>query len=130
MASYLLDTCVALWHFEGNPRISPELRDVLTDPVNELFLSDVSILEIVIKHRLGKLPLPKPPSRIIRPLARKHLMDILPLSTAAIFRLESLPDLHRDPFDRILIGQALECGFPLVTPDPMIRQYDVPTFWV
>ncbi len=130
MASYLLDTCVALWHFEGHSRISPELRDVLTDPTNELYLSDISILEIVIKHRLGKLPLPASPSRIIRPLADKHLMDILPLTTAAIFRLESLPDLHRDPFDRLLIGQALECRFDLITPDPLIRQYDVKSFWV
>jgi PIN domain nuclease of toxin-antitoxin system len=129
MASFLLDTCVALWHFGGDSRISPALRDVLTDPANELYLSDVSILEIVIKNRLGKLPLPAPPSRIVRPLAARHLMDILPLTTAAIFRLESLPDLHRDPFDRLLIGQALECRFKLITPDPLIRQYDVPVFW-
>jgi PIN domain nuclease of toxin-antitoxin system len=130
MASYLLDTCVALWHFGGDSQISSELRDVLTDPANDLYLSDVSILEIVIKHRLGKLPLPAPPSRIIRPLADKHLMDILPLTTSAIFRIESLPDLHRDPFDRLLIGQALECRIALITPDPLIRPYNVKTFWV
>jgi PIN domain nuclease of toxin-antitoxin system len=129
MASYLLDTCVALWHFEGHARISADLREVLTDPSNDLYLSDVSILEIVIKHRIGRFPLPRPPSRIIRPLARKHLMDILPLTTAAIFRLESLTDLHRDPFDRLLICQALEHRIELITPDPLIRQYDVRSFW-
>ena len=129
MASYLLDTCVALWHFEGHSRISPDLREVLTDPSNDLYLSDVSILEVVIKNRIGKLPLPHPPSRIIRPLAAKHLMDILPLTTTAIFRLESLPDLHRDPFDRLLICQAFDCHLELITPDPLIRQYDVRSFW-
>jgi PIN domain nuclease of toxin-antitoxin system len=130
VASYLLDTCVALWHFEGNATISNKLRELLTDPTHDLYLSDVSVLEIVIKHRLGKLPLPRPPSRIVRPLAQKHLMEILPLSTPEIFRLEALPDLHRDPFDRLLICQALELRLDLITPDPLIRQYDVPTLWL
>jgi PIN domain nuclease of toxin-antitoxin system len=129
MASYLLDTCVALWHFEGHARISAGLREVLTDPANELHLSDVSILEIVIKYRLGKLPLPRPPSRLVRPLALKHMMEILPLATSAILRLESLPDLHRDPFDRLLVCQALDRRLEIITPDPLIRQYDVPTAW-
>ena len=129
MASYLLDTCVALWHFDGNARISADLRDVLTDPSNDLYLSDVSVLEIVIKHRIGKLPLPRPPSRLVRPLALKHMMDILPLATSAIFRLESLPDLHRDPFDRLLVCQALDNRLELITPDPLIRQYEVRTLW-
>lgn len=130
MASYLLDTCVALWHFEGSARISADLRDVLTDPSNDLYLSDISILEIVIKHRIGKLPLPRPPSRIARPLAMKHLMDILPLTTSAVFRLESLPDLHRDPFDRLLVCQALDSRLELITPDPLVRQYCVRTLWL
>lgn len=130
MAAYLLDTCVALWHFEGHPSISPELRETLTDLRHDLYLSDVSILEIVTKNRLGKLPLKRPPSRIIRPLAAKHAMDILPLTTEAVFRLETLPDLHRDPFDRLLICQAAVSRMTLVTPDPLIRQYDVPTLWI
>jgi PIN domain nuclease of toxin-antitoxin system len=129
MASYLLDTCVAIWYFQGHDRISPGLRDVLTDPLNDLYLSDVSILEIVIKHRLGKLPLSQPPSQIILPLARKHLMESLPLTTEAIFTLENLPDLHRDPFDRLLVCQALTHHLELVTPDPAIHQYDVDSLW-
>lgn len=130
MASYLLDTCVALWHFEGSDRISPGLREMLTEPTNDLLLSDVSILEMVIKFSIGKLPLPRPPSRIVRPLALKHMMDILPLATSAIFRLEALPELHRDPFDRLLVCQALDSRLELITPDPLIRQYDVRTVWL
>ena len=129
MASYLLDTCVAIWYFEGSGRISGDLRGVLIDPSNELYLSDVSVLEIVIKYRLGKLPLPRPPSQLIGPLARKHLMEPLGLAVAAIFELESLPDLHRDPFDRLLICQARVNRLELVTPDPLIRQYDIPSLW-
>ena len=129
MASYLLDTCVALWHFEGSDRISPELREVLTNPANDLYLSDVSVLEIVIKYRLGKLPLPRPPSRLVPVLARKHLMVTLVLRTSAVFRLESLPALHQDPFDRLLVCQALDARLELVTPDPLVQKYDVPWFW-
>lgn len=68
MASYLLDTCVALWHFVGSTRIPAAVREALTDPANDLLLSDVSLLEIVTKHRIGKLPLPDLPSRVIPPV--------------------------------------------------------------
>ncbi|MEI6809719.1 MAG: type II toxin-antitoxin system VapC family toxin [bacterium] len=127
--AYLLDTCVALWFFEGSANIPVPVRNVLTDPSEDLLLSDVSILEIVIKYRLGKLPLDAAPSRIILPLARKHSIDILPLSTSAIFQLEGLKDFHRDPFDRLLVAQALAHQMTLVTPDPLIRQYPVHSLW-
>ncbi len=130
MATYLLDTCVALWIFEGSPRISPDLRDRLTDPSHDLLLSDASLLEIVIKHGLGKLPLPRPPSELIPTLAARHMMDPLPLSAADIWRIEKLSGLHRDPFDRLLVAQALERGLELVTPDPKIQEYDVPVLWM
>jgi PIN domain nuclease of toxin-antitoxin system len=127
--AYLLDTCVALWFFEGNPRIPLPVREILTDPAEDVWLSDVSILEIVIKHRLGKLRLAAAPSRVILPLAEKHLLDILPLSTEAIFEFEHLADRHRDPFDRLLVAQALTHRLTLVTPDPVIRQYPARTLW-
>ena len=129
MAAFLLDTCVALWYFDGSPRLPQAVLGTLRDPSHDVYFSDVSVLEIVIKHRLGKLPLPQPPSRLLPPLARKHVLESLPLGAAAIFRLEALPDLHRDPFDRILIGQALAHHLTLVTPDPLIHQYRVATFW-
>ncbi|MBA7639718.1 hypothetical protein ES703_47378 [subsurface metagenome] len=126
---FLLDTCTALWYFEGSDRIGSRLRDTLTDLQNELFLSDVSILEIVIKHQLGKLSLERSPSQILLPLAEKHLMDILPLTSEAIFVMEKLPLLHRDPFDRLLIAQAQTHDLILLTPDPLFRQYDVNMRW-
>jgi PIN domain nuclease of toxin-antitoxin system len=126
---YLLDTCVAIWFFEGSEKIYIDLRAILRDPSNEVYVSDVSILEVVIKHGLGKLQLPYAPSHVLPPLIRRHAMGILPLTTGAIFRLERLPSLHRDPFDRLLVAQALEHRLTLVTPDPLVRQYPVPNIW-
>ncbi len=125
----LLDTCVALWFFEGSDRIGPRLKNILTNISNDLYFSDVSILEVVIKYQIGKLKLERPPSLILLPLAQKHLMDILPLTTAVIFEMEKLPLLHRDPFDRLLIAQALIHDLVFVTPDHLIRQYNVKTHW-
>jgi len=126
---YLLDTCVALWFFTGSDEIPPVVMRRLVDPNTELYLSDVSLLEIGIKYSIGKLVLSKPPSRMIPTLREKHGMDPLPLVPAAIFRLEALPLLHRDPFDRLLIAQALVHDLALVSPDPLIRAYTLPVMW-
>ena len=126
---YLLDTCVAIWYFEGSPEIPKGLLGELRDFSNDVLLSDISVLEIVIKYGLGKLPLPSPPSRVILPLAAKHGFELLPLCTEAVFGLEDLPHLHRDPFDRLLISEARLHGLTLITPDPLIRQYDVNVCW-
>jgi PIN domain nuclease of toxin-antitoxin system len=126
---FLVDTCVAVWFFEGSDEIPEEIVDPLADDANDVLMSDVSVLEIVIRHAIGKFPLPGPPSTLLPALAREHHFEVLPLSTADIFRLERLPLLHRDPFDRLLIAQAMENGLTLVTPDPQIRRYKVRTLW-
>jgi len=126
---YLLDTCTLIWMFEGSDRIGAHLRAELTDLNNEVYYSDVSLLEIVIKYQLGKLQLPKPPSSLIAPLARHHQVDLLPHDTHTILGLEKLPLLHRDPFDRLLVSQAKQHGLTLVTPDPKIQQYDFRWHW-
>ena len=127
---FLLDTCTLIWVFEGSDRIGTLLRDELTDPANDLYFSDTSLLEIIIKHQLGKLPLPKPPSALVRGLARKHAIEPWPHDWATLERLESLPLLHRDPFDRLLVAQAMAQGLTLVSPDPKIQAYDVRWRWV
>ena len=126
---FLLDTCTLIWVFEGSKKIDAELRADLTDLGNEVFFSDVTLLEIIIKYQLGKLALPKPPSTLILPLARRHMIDLWPHDTATVVGLEKLPLLHRDPFDRLLVSQARAHGLTLVTPDPKIQQYDLRWRW-
>jgi len=125
----LLDTCALIWFFAGSDRINHRLRSLLTDPGNDLRMSDVSVLELVIKHKLGKLGWEQSPSRLLPVLARKHRLNSEPLTAQAIYYLEVLPWLHRDPFDRLLIAQAVTSNYLLVTPDPLIRSYSVKTIW-
>lgn len=129
MNGYLLDTCVALWYFAGDSKISEVLCNSLRDLRTRLFFSDVSLLEIVIKYQLGKLPLPAQPSKILPKWIEAHGMEILPVSSATILQLEALPSLHRDPFDRLLVCQALVHELTLITPDPLIKRYTVPVLW-
>ena len=126
----LLDTCTALWYFAGDRHRIPEaVRDVLTTLDHDLFLSDVSILEISIKYRIGKLRLSGPPSKTIPRWVESHDIALLPIVTQAIFRLESLPDIHGDPFDRILVAQAMTHEMTIVTPDRHIAAYPAPVLW-
>ena len=98
-------------------------------PANDVFLSAVSAWEIAVKHALGKLPLPDPPSRYVPKQRASRGIAPLPLDEDAALHLSLLPELHRDPFDRMLICQALAAGMLIVTPDPEIARYPVRTLW-
>jgi len=126
----LLDTHIFLWFISDDKRLSANLRDQVSHPHNEVYLSVVSVWEAVIKQQLGKLPLPKPAS-IYLPLQReRHGIVSLPLAETAVARLADLPLLHRDPFDRILICQAIDAELTLMTRDEAIRAYPVKVFEV
>lgn len=125
----LVDTCTFLWLAAGARELSPEAKAVCVDPDNDVFLSAVSSWEIAIKFRLGRLPLPMPPHKYV-PARRQWLgLDPLPLDEDAAAHTHLLPDLHRDPFDRGLIAQAILGGLTIATPDPLITAYPVPTLW-
>ena len=125
----LLDTAAFLWAVSDDPEFSQEAREVFTNPGNEIYLSSVSAWEIAVKHALGKLPLPEPPGRFV-PLQRKqHGIDPLQLDEDAALHLSRLPLLHRDPFDRMLVCQAIVNHLTILTPDELIQQYPVPTIW-
>jgi PIN domain nuclease of toxin-antitoxin system len=121
----LLDTCIFLWFISGDRRLPEPLREAIRDPANAVHLSVVSLWEIIVKHQLGKLPLPHPPDRYIPEQRERHLIASLPLEEDSVARLQQLPPLHRDPFDRMLICQALTHGFTLLTVDDKIRAYPV-----
>lgn len=125
----LLDTCTFLWLITDDPALSRKARDLYLDPVNEAYLSTVSVWEIEVKFGLGKLPLPQSPERLIPEQREQHGIAKLPLEEEAVFYLSRLPSLHRDPFDRMLICQAIQHELTLLTPDPLITQYAVKTTW-
>lgn len=98
----------------------------IRDPANEVCLSVASVWESVIKYALGKLPLPAPPALYLPQQRAAHRIASLLIEEADLVELASLPALHRDPFDRILISQARHHGFTLVTVDDAVRAYPVP----
>ena len=125
----LLDTCTFLWIITGSRELSPAAAKVFTDPANEILLSVVSVWELSVKHSLGKLPMPASLDRFVLEQREKHGITVLPLEERAVYHLHKLPVLHRDPFDRMLICQAIEHDCVLLTPDPLIAQYPVRTQW-
>lgn len=124
----LLDTHIFLWYVSRDSQLSPAMVDAIRNPSNTVFVSVVAVWESVIKHSLGKLPLPELPSLYL-PLKRDaHGFTSLPIEEAAMQYLSQLPPLHRDPFDRMLIAQALQYDLTLVTADAQVRAYPVSCF--
>lgn len=124
----LLDTHIFLWFISGDTRLRQDMRDAIEDAANEVFLSPVSIWEAMVKYQIGKLPLPQTPE-IYLPLQReKHSIASLPLDEASIVKLARLPQIHRDPFDRMLICQAIHHSLSVLTVDPIFQNYPVKLF--
>ena len=125
----LLDTCTFLWLAGGGRLLSAAAAQAMRDPSNEVFLSAVSTWEIILKHRMGRLPLPESPERLIPTERRLRGVAALAFDEDSAFQGLRLPQLHRDPFDRMLIAQAIALGLAIVTPDPLITQYPVRVIW-
>jgi len=123
----LLDTQVALWAWAQPHRIPANLHAAITDSVNEVAFSQVSTWEIQIKHGLGRLTLPERPEQFLPPAIERSGFDYLPIQDAAILFLDRLPGYHRDPFDRLLIAQALTGHYHLATADEQVLRYPVLT---
>jgi PIN domain nuclease of toxin-antitoxin system len=113
----------------GSAKLSPQARRILSNKKNRLFLSSASAWEITIKAELGKLPLPIQADRYVAEVRRLRDVETLPLSEAAVTHLIGLPIHHRDPFDRILVCQALEHRLAIITPDREIARYAVEVIW-
>ncbi len=121
----LLDTCEFLWLISGDPSLPPATKQEIQNPQNEIFLSVVSLWEIIIKHGLGKLPLPEAAESYIPTQREKHGILSLYLRESAVKRLRALPALHRDPFDRMLICQTQDEDMHSASSDPIIARYPV-----
>jgi PIN domain nuclease of toxin-antitoxin system len=125
MRRILLDTHVFLWLLIGDPRLSARACSVLRDPSHQVFLSVASLWEILVKHQIGKLPLPAPPEIYVPAQRDRHRIASLDIDEGSVLELASLPQLHRDPFDRLLICQARRHGLEIATLDDAIRAYPV-----
>jgi PIN domain nuclease of toxin-antitoxin system len=121
----LLDTHVFLWFISGDERLPAGMRNSIRDIENEVYLSVVSLWEAIVKHHLGKLSLPQAPATYLPMQRDRHQIASLPLEEASVTRLADLPPLHRDPFDRMLICQAIQHTLTIVTVDDLITQYPV-----
>jgi len=129
MASYLLDTVAFLWIVQGSSKLPERVAATLVTDGALCHLSHVSLIEMAIKHRNGKMPLPAPPHEIIATECPLRGIELLPLTPEAIFLLETLPQHHNDPFDRLLACQAATHDMTLVTPDRILRKYKIKTLW-
>jgi PIN domain nuclease of toxin-antitoxin system len=125
----LLDTVTFLWLAEGDPKLSERAGGLIVDPANEVFLSSASSWEIAIKHGLGRLHLRVAPQDYVPEQRRLHRIEALPISEEEVLQVGKLPSLHRDPFDRVIVAQAIVYGMVVATPDEAIRKYPVRAVW-
>jgi PIN domain nuclease of toxin-antitoxin system len=122
----LLDTHIFLWFISGDPRLPTDWRESIRDADHAVYLSVVSLWQALVKYRLGKLPLPHPPESYFPTQRARHQIASLSLDEASVCHLSSLPAAHRDPFDRMLVCQALEHRLSMVTVDPVFGAYPAP----
>ena len=125
----LLDTAAFLKTASSATNIPPRVRDLLLHEDNEIYVSIASFWEIVIKYSIGRLALPDTPDRFLHLHREKMGAEILSLDDESVLHVTRLPDIHKDPFDRILICQAIVHGMVLITPDARIPRYPVRTAW-
>lgn len=119
--NYLLDTCILIWWLENS--LDKKLTKIINSPNNHIFISSATVWEIIIKEKTGKL---KTPGDLKEQLILNNFIE-LPINHQHSFNLNNLPEIHKDPFDRILISQAQIENLTLITHDHYIKQYPIKT---
>jgi len=125
----LLDSCALLWLAEAPNRLGPAVAHILDEAETQLWLSDCSVMELCLKWSAGKLELPQPPRIWFEEQLAVWEIRALAMARRHHYRSTELPDHHTDPFDRLLVAQAIEENLTIATPDPLIRRYPVATIW-
>jgi PIN domain nuclease of toxin-antitoxin system len=129
MTSLLLDTHAMLWFFWNDPQLSVHAKALIEDADNRKLVSIASCWEVAIKVGLGKLDLGEPSRSFLpREIARNNF-QLLPISLGHVTMVEGLVAHHRDPFDRLLVAQAMTESLPLVSADGIFDQYGVNRLW-
>lgn len=125
----LLDTHAVLWWSVDDGRLSETARSVIRDGRNEIVVSAASVWEIAIKSAKGRLELPSPVEQYVDDRLRRNRWSTLAIDVRHVIEAASLPEHHRDPFDRALVAQGRVEGLPILTTDAAITRYDVETIW-
>jgi PIN domain nuclease of toxin-antitoxin system len=125
----LLDTHAFLWWTTDDVRLSDRAREVFADGRNELFFSAASGWEIAIKAALGKIQVPEDLERFLAEQLSRNAIQVFPIHLSHALRVYTLPNYHRDPFDRLLVAQAILEKVPLLSADLYISRYPVETIW-
>lgn len=125
----LLDAHAFIWWVLDTPELSDESRRILADGDNEIVVSVASSYEIVHKAQQGRLTLPDSPAEYVRSRITSNGFTTLAIELSHALRAGSLPRIHGDPFDRMLVAQAQVEGIPILTADPAIARYDVEVIW-
>lgn len=125
----LLDTHAFLWWITDAPWLSPRARELIADGGNVLFFSAASGWEIAIKARLGKLQVPEDLGRFLTEQLSRNAIRVLPVHLSHTLHVYTLPNHHRDPFDRLLVSQALLENLPVLSADPQLARYAVEVVW-
>ena len=128
MGGYLLDTHAAIWLFNGDTRLSVIAQRIIHDFSNPVCLSMASAWELAIKLGLGKIAFSGKTAGFIHDAEISNI-TVIPIKTAHLTALESLPIIHRDPFDRLLIATAISEQMTLITADENIARYNVQHIW-
>lgn len=127
---YLLDTQIIIWALENNSQLPKPIKETIDDPEQDIFITVVSLWEIAIKRSIGKLELNYELADIHRQMSHKDA-SILAIAVEHLATNESLSfvDKHRDPFDRLIISQAIAEDMTLISSDPYFKHYPVKVLW-
>ena len=125
----LLDTHVFLWLASGDERLTPASVELFEEPKNDFLLSAASVWEMAIKQSLGRLKLARPLAGLIELATRDQSVGLLGIELAHVAHVATLPFHHRDPFDRLLVAQALSEGLPVLSDKAVFDEYGVLRIW-
>lgn len=125
----LLDSHVFLWSADRVDRLPPPVYDLISDARTRIVVSVATTWELTIKALSGKLTLPKPPDEHFSEHVERFGCELLPVHQRHVAALQELPAIHADPFDRMLVAQALVEDIDLVTGDEILRRYPIRTIW-
>ena len=128
MPGYLLDTHAVIWYIEGDQQLSQNAKSAIESMGSRNYVSIASLWEIAIKINLGKLKLKTEFNQILKKI-EGNSFELLPISFEDTSLISRLPLLHRDPFDRILVAQAVNNKLTILTRDPHVSSYNVGTIW-